>query len=145
MQGGFVPVGYDLYGQAAPFAAAPGMEGLPAGSPAPSHPLVPYMQGPRIPGAAVAGKPPEAGTVRGGWMWGGGEEWRAQVLLLFGVVVVFFITGFGFSERVFTDVYALCKSVADAVCSHMALLFVVSVCFIMLVCERGSFIPAACN
>ena len=63
MQGGFVPVGYDLYGQAAPFAGA-GMEGLPAGSPAQSHPLVPYMQGPRMPGTAVPGKPRKCASRR---------------------------------------------------------------------------------
>ncbi len=51
MQGGFVQVGYDLYGQATPFATAAGMEALTAGSPAASHPLVPYMQGPRMAGA----------------------------------------------------------------------------------------------
>lgn len=55
MQGGFVPVGYDLYGQAAPFAGA-GMDGLSAGAPGAAHPLVPYLQGARIPGAAGAGK-----------------------------------------------------------------------------------------
>ncbi|CAN0368389.1 unnamed protein product, partial [Hapterophycus canaliculatus] len=54
MQGGFVPVGYDLYGQGAPFAGA-GMDGLSAGAQAASHSLVPYMQGPRIPGASNAG------------------------------------------------------------------------------------------
>lgn len=54
MQGGFVPVGYDLYGQAAPFAGG-GMDGLPTGTPGASHSLVPFMQGQRIPGPGGAG------------------------------------------------------------------------------------------
>ncbi|CAN0466857.1 unnamed protein product, partial [Laminaria digitata] len=52
VQAGFVPVGYDLYSQAPPFAGA-GMEGLPAGSPATPHPLVPYMQASRLPAGSA--------------------------------------------------------------------------------------------
>lgn len=52
MQGGFVPVGYDLYGQAqTPFIPG-GMEGLQPG--APPHQLVPYM-GPHLSGGGAGG------------------------------------------------------------------------------------------
>ncbi|CBN77777.1 Putative NIN-like transcription factor [Ectocarpus siliculosus] len=72
MQGGFVPVGYDLYSQAAPFAGA-GMDGLSAGAPGAAHPLVPYMQGARIPGATGAGDAMRASAAHYPQQWHSGE------------------------------------------------------------------------
>lgn len=54
VQGGFVPVGYDLYGQAQPQFVNAGMEGLGPGAP-PPHQLVPYMQAPHLSGGGAGG------------------------------------------------------------------------------------------
>lgn len=52
MQGGFVPVGYDLYGQAQTQFVGSGMDGMPPGANGP-HQMVPYMQSPHLAGGGA--------------------------------------------------------------------------------------------
>lgn len=87
VQAGFVPVGYDLYSQAPPFAGA-GMEGLPAGAPATPHTMVPYMQASRLPAGS-------AGNVFGFVLFSGGVMPRAWHLISWVHFFLFFFSFFG--------------------------------------------------